>query len=122
SIAVPGFNGFVGEFLILVGSFPSQPTLVAFATVGVVLAAGYILWMVKRVFYGESRNPKNEGLVDLDLREAAVILPLGALAVVTGVARPQCTKRIEPTVEALVQQVQQKTRPVEAATLEEGRK
>jgi NADH-quinone oxidoreductase subunit M len=122
SIAVPGFNGFVGEFLILVGSFPSQPTMVAFATLGVVIASGYILWMVKRVFYGEVRNPKNEGLFDLSPREAAIILPLVALTLVMGVASPLFTKRIEPTVEALVRQVQEKTRPGGVATLEEGRR
>ncbi len=71
SIAVPGFNGFVGEFLILLGSWPFSPVLVVLASLGVVLAAGYVLWMVKRVFYGELSNPKNQGLKDLSLREAA---------------------------------------------------
>jgi len=121
SIAVPGFNGFVGEFLILVGSWPFSPTLVVVASLGVILAAGYVLWMVKRVFYGEVTNPKNRGLADLSLREAAVLVPLVVLAVFMGVASPLFTKRIEPAAESLVRQVQQKTRPVAAATLEEVR-
>jgi NADH-quinone oxidoreductase subunit M len=102
SIAVPGFNGFVGEFLILMGSWPFDWRLVVVASLGVILASGYILWMVKRVFYGEVRNPKNEGLPDLSLREAAVLVPLVALAVFMGVASPYFTSRIEPAASALV--------------------
>jgi len=122
SIAVPGFNGFVGEFLILVGSWSFSPTLVALAALGVILAAGYLLWMVKRVFYGEVTHEKNRGLADLTLREATVLVPLVVLALVMGVASPLFTKRIEPSAEALVRQVQQRTRPVAAATLEEVRR
>jgi NADH-quinone oxidoreductase subunit M len=122
SLAMPGFNGFVGEFLILMGSWTFSPTMVAFAALGVILAAGYLLWMVKRVFYGEVANPKNEGLRDLSLREAAVLVPLVALVIFMGVASPLFTKRIEPSAEALVRQVQQQTRPVKAADLEEGRR
>jgi NADH-quinone oxidoreductase subunit M len=118
SIAVPGFNGFVGEFLILVGSWPWSPTLVVLASLGVILAAGYILWMVKRVFYGEVTNPKNEGLSDLSLREAAVVVPLVALALFMGVASPLFTRRIEPAADALVLQVRERTEPVAAVRLE----
>jgi NADH-quinone oxidoreductase subunit M len=116
SIAVPGFNGFVGEFLILVGSWPFSPGMVVVASLGVILAAGYILWMVKRVFYGEVTNPKNEKLPDLSLREAAVLVPLVALALFMGVASPLFTKRIEPAADALVLHVQQRTQPVATAS------
>jgi len=122
SIAVPGFNGFVGEFLILVGSWSFSPTLVALAALGVILAAGYLLWMVKRVFYGEVTHEKNRGLADLTLREATVLVPLVVLALFMGVASPLFTKRIEPSAEALIRHVQQKTRPVAAAALEEVRR
>ncbi|MFN8090720.1 MAG: NADH-quinone oxidoreductase subunit M [Vicinamibacteria bacterium] len=107
SIAVPGFNGFVGEFLILVGSWRFSPWLVAFASLGVILAAAYVLWMVKRVFYGEATNPKNEGLADLSPREAFVLVPLVALALFMGVASPLFTRRIEPAADALVRQVRE---------------
>jgi NADH-quinone oxidoreductase subunit M len=117
SIAVPGFNGFVGEFLILVGSWPWSPTLVVCASLGVILAAGYILWMVKRVFYGEVTNPRNERLPDLSLREATVLVPLVALALFMGVASPLFTRRIEPAADALVLRVRQQTEPVAAAGL-----
>ena len=117
SIAVPGFNGFVGEFLILVGSWRFSPWMVAFASLGVILAAGYVLWMVKRVFYGEVKNPKNEGLADLNLREAFVLVPLVLLALFMGVASPLFTRRIEPAADALVRQVRERTEGPRAAQL-----
>ena len=106
SAAVPGFNGFVGEFLILVGSWRFSPELVALASLGVILAAAYLLWMVQRVLYGEVLNPKNRALPDLSPREFLVLLPLVALAVVMGVASPYFTRTIEPSVAALVRQVE----------------
>jgi NADH-quinone oxidoreductase subunit M len=118
SIAVPGFNGFVGEFLILVGSWSTFPTLVVFASLGVILAAGYILWMFKRVFYGEVTNPKNENIPDLNRREAFILVPLVALALFMGVASPLFTKRIEPAADALVMQVRARTQPVATASVE----
>jgi NADH-quinone oxidoreductase subunit M len=105
SIAVPGFNGFVGEFLILIGSWRFSPALVVAATLGVILAAAYILWMVQRVFYGEVTNPANRGLPDLGPREAWVLAPLCALAIFMGVASPMFTRLMEPSVAALVKQV-----------------
>ena len=115
SIAVPGTNGFVGEFLILLGAWSFSPALVAVASLGVILAAAYVLWMVKRVFYGELSNPKNQGLPDLSRREAIVLLPLVVLAIVMGIASPLFTRRIEPAADALVRQVREATRPAPAA-------
>jgi NADH-quinone oxidoreductase subunit M len=109
SIAVPGFNGFIGEFLILIGSWaaPFMPgrTLVVLASVGIILAAAYILWMVQRVLYGEVTRPANAGLPDLTPREAVVLLPLVVLALFMGIASPMFTRTIEPAANALVQQV-----------------
>jgi NADH-quinone oxidoreductase subunit M len=116
SIAVPGFNGFVGEFLILVGSWGFDWRLVAVSSLGVILAAAYILWMVQRVLYGEVTNPKNAGLEDLSARELAVLVPLAALALFMGVASPMFTRTIEPSVEALVQQVRSHQQAPEART------
>jgi NADH-quinone oxidoreductase subunit M len=110
SIAVPGFNGFVGEFLILMGSWTFAPWLVVVSTLGVILSAGYILWMVKRVLYGEVANDKNRSLPDLSPREVAVLLPLVALSVIMGVASPYFTRRIEPAANHLIQQVKQRSR------------
>jgi NADH-quinone oxidoreductase subunit M len=116
SIAVPGFNGFVGEFLILLGSWTFRPWMVVVSCLGVILAAGYVLWMVKRVFYGEVENEKNRGLPDLSAREATVLVPLVALAIFMGIASPVFTRRIEPTVDALVHQVKARTQRVETAS------
>jgi len=104
SIAVPGFNGFIGEFLILVGSWRFDWRLTALASLGVILAAAYLLWMVQRVLYGEVTNPKNEGLKDLSWREALVLVPLVVLSLVMGVASPYFTRDIEPAIQSLVVQ------------------
>jgi NADH-quinone oxidoreductase subunit M len=106
SIAVPGFNGFVGEFLILMGSWPFDKAMVAVATLGVILSAAYILWMVKRVLYGEVTNEKNRALPDLSLREAAIIVPLCLLALFMGVASPLFTRKIEPSVDNLIRETE----------------
>ena len=110
SIAVPGFNGFVGEFLILVGSWKFDPRLVVVSSLGVILAAGYVLWMVKRVLYGEVTSDENRSLPDLSPREVAVLLPLVALSLFMGVASPVFTRRIEPAANNLIQQVKQRSR------------
>jgi NADH-quinone oxidoreductase subunit M len=107
SIAVPGFNGFVGEFLILLGSWRFSPALVVLSSIGVVLAAAYVLWMIQRVFYGEVAQAKNAALADLSAREAGVLLPLVALALFMGVASPLFTRLIEPSADALVRTVRE---------------
>jgi NADH-quinone oxidoreductase subunit M len=127
SIAVPGFNGFVGEFLILIGSWgpsvftgPWSRWLVPLAALGVVLAAAYILWMVQRVLYGEVTNERNLGLPDLSGREAAILVPLVALALFMGIGSPYFTRQIEPSVDALVLRVQQRARTSEPALARVG--
>jgi NADH-quinone oxidoreductase subunit M len=110
SMAVPGFNGFVGEFLILIGSWPALPVLTAVAVAGVVLAAAYLLWMIQRVFHGEVTNRKNEKLKDLTPLEAVVLVPLVVMAIVMGIASPMFTRTIEPTVAKLVHDVGERQR------------
>jgi len=105
SLAVPGFNGFVGEFLILLGTWGFRPWMSVVSVLGVVLASGYILWMVQRVLYGEITHEENRTLRDLSVREAVVLVPLCALALFMGVASPLFTRTIEPTVAALVHDV-----------------
>src|ERR671928_1433248 len=85
SIGLPGLNGFVGEFLILLGAFRWSPTLAALAATGVVLSATYMLWMFQRVNYGPVTNEKNAGLRDLGPREWVVVAPIVAAAVLMGV-------------------------------------
>src|SRR5213079_696633 len=78
SIGLPGLNGFVGEFLILLGAFRTDPRLAAFAATGVILSATYMLWMFQRVNYGPVTNEKNARLDDLSAREQLVIVPIVA--------------------------------------------
>jgi NADH-quinone oxidoreductase subunit M len=88
SIAVPGTNGFVGEFLVLLGTFKSSLPMgfgIAAAT-AVVLGAAYMLWMVQRVFFGPLNHRENQHLTDFNLREVASALPLVALVLVMGLA------------------------------------
>src|ERR1700719_2637528 len=84
SIGLPGLNGFVGEFLILLGAFRWNPPLAAFAATGVILSATYMLWMFQRVNYGPVTNENNARLVDLRPREWLVIVPIVAVAVLMG--------------------------------------
>jgi NADH-quinone oxidoreductase subunit M len=99
SIGLPGLNGFVGEFLILLGAFRWDPRIAAFAATGVILSAAYMLWMFQRVNYGTVTNEKNSTLPDLQPREWAVIVPIIALAVLMGVLPNLFLRPIGPSVD-----------------------
>jgi NADH-quinone oxidoreductase subunit M len=109
SVALPGMNGFVGEFLILLGSyngfFEHARTYTAIAASGVILSAVYMLWMFQRVNYGPITNEKNRGMRDLSLREWLVIGPVCAMAVVMGVMPGVFLKPMEPAVRRTIQYV-----------------
>jgi len=102
SIGLPGLNGFVGEFLILLGAFRWDPRLAAFAATGVILSATYMLWMFQRVNYGPVTNEKNATLSDLQPREWVVIVPVIAVAVLMGVLPNLFLRPIEPSVERML--------------------
>jgi NADH-quinone oxidoreductase subunit M len=90
SIALPLLNGFVGEFLILVGTFTSKQLpyaipFASFASLGMILSAVYMLWMYQRVIYGEVTNPENKKLKDINLREKLALAPLIALIFIMGI-------------------------------------
>ena len=106
SIGLPGLNGFVGEFLILLGAFRWDPRFVIAAGLGVILSAVYMLWMLQRVFYGEVRNEENEKLPDLLPREWASVIPLCALALIMGIFPTLFLRPMEASVQALVQRAQ----------------
>ena len=105
SIALPGLNGFVGEFLILVGSFLWKPKLTAFAATGVILSAVYMLWMFQRVNYGEVTNEKNRRLPDLTPREWALMVPTIAIAILMGVFPNAFLRPMEPSVRRTIERV-----------------
>jgi NADH-quinone oxidoreductase subunit M len=105
SIGLPGLNGFVGEFLILVGAFRWDPRFAAVAATGIVLSAVYMLWMFQRVNYGAVDNEKNAALPDLRPREWLVLVPVAAVAIVMGVLPNLFLRPIEPSAARVVRQV-----------------
>ena len=106
SLGLPGLNGFVGEFLILVGAFTVNKWLAALATTGIIFAAVYLLWMYQRVAFGEIRHEANRRLADLTPREWAVLVPVLVLIVWIGVYPKAFTAKTEASVQALIAQVQ----------------
>lgn len=116
SVGLPFLNGFVGEFLILLGSWVSpaiQPLRLAagsitpmriltmLAATGVIWAAVYMLWMLQRVVFGKITNPKNAGLKDLNAREIGILIPLLILMLVMGVYPGPFLNRSKASVEAV---------------------
>jgi NADH-quinone oxidoreductase subunit M len=106
SIGLPGTNGFVGEFLILMGAFQSELRWFAvFATTGVIFAAVYMLWMFQRVMFGENTNPENQNLPDLSGREIVLMAPLLVFVFWIGIYPNVFFERMNPAVEQVIAQV-----------------
>ena len=108
SIGLPGLNGFVGEFLILVGAFQVHRPAAILATTGIIFAAVYLLWMYQRVIFGEVTHEENRRIPDLSLREWVILVPVLALIVWIGVYPVAFTSKTEASVQALITQVQTK--------------
>jgi NADH-quinone oxidoreductase subunit M len=109
SVGLPMLNGFVGEFLILLGAFQATPGFATAATFGVVLAAVYLLWMFRRVFFGPVDNPENRGLIDLDLREKAVMAAMIVPMFWIGIYPDTFLRRLHPPVLDLLHVMESKT-------------
>jgi NADH-quinone oxidoreductase subunit M len=105
SIGLPGLNGFVGEFLILLGSFTVTPRWTAFAVTGVILGAVYMLWMYRRVIFGPLTNPENQKLQDLNGREIIILAPIIALIVLMGVYPQPFLSRMSASVDLTLKRV-----------------
>ncbi len=103
SIGLPLTNGFVGEFLILLGTWKANPTYAILAATGVVLAACYMLWMYQRVIFGKISNPENEKLNDMSLREMVIMAPLVILIFLIGIYPKPFLDRIEPAVNQIIE-------------------
>jgi NADH-quinone oxidoreductase subunit M len=106
SIGLPGLNGFVGEFLILLGTFGMNPMRAAVAAVGVILSAVYMLWMYQRVIWGEIKNERNAGLPDLAGRERAMLIPLLIVILWMGIYSNHFLRPMDASVAKLVNQAQ----------------
>ena len=105
SIGLPATNGFVGEFLVLLGVFRSYPMAALIAATGVIIAAMYLLPALQRVIYDPLDKPANEKLSDLSLREITVLVPLIACIVWIGVYPQPILRRIEPASRQFIQTV-----------------
>jgi NADH-quinone oxidoreductase subunit M len=108
SIGLPGLNGFVGEFLILLGTFKANTTYAVLAATGVILSAVYMLWMFQRVMFGEITKEENRKLKDLSLREIIVLIPIILFIIQIGVYPKPYLSKMEPTVKNLITHVYNK--------------
>jgi NADH-quinone oxidoreductase subunit M len=115
SLGLPGLNGFVGEFLILLGAFRVDRVAAVLATTGIIFAAVYLLWMYQRVIFGVITKEANRRLADLSPREWAILLPILAVIVWIGVYPASFTGMTEASVQALITQVQAKATASAAA-------
>ena len=120
SAGLPGLNGFVGEFLTLLGAFESpflnNHIYTIFAASGVIFAAVYLLWMFQRVMFGENANPKNHHLKDINKREWALLVPIVIFIVWIGVYPSTFMKYSENSSKALVNKLYEEkfgTKPFE---------
>lgn len=107
SIGLPFTNGFVGEFLILLGVFKANITYAVFAATGVIFAACYMLWMYQRVVFGKVTNEKNSKLIDLSWREKIILIPLVVLIFWIGLYPKPLLDRIEPAVKDSLTRISQ---------------
>src|SRR3989449_706195 len=105
SIALPGTNGFVGEFLVLIGAFRTYPLATALATSGVIVAAAYLLTALQRVIYNPLTQHENEKLTDLTPREIVVLVPLLVCILWVGIYPKPILRRMEPSARALIEQL-----------------
>lgn len=102
SLALPGLNGFVGEFPILVGTFASYRTAAVLAAFGAVLAAVYLLWAYQRIFHGPLETDENRNTTDMTRREIGIMAPLVALIVAIGLYPTPLFDLVEPSVERVL--------------------
>ena len=114
SIGVPGTNGFIGEFLVLIGAFRTQPVFTVIAATAVIFAAAYLLWALQRIIYNPLTKPENERLLDLNWREIGLLVPFIFAIVWLGVYPAPVLRKTEAAAAHLVEQVQAAslTRPV----------
>ncbi len=118
SLALPGLNGFTGEFPILLGTFAAVPLAGIAATLGVILAAIYLLWAYQRMFHGPVEG-RAVGLTDLTPREIGVVAPIVVLMVAIGLYPGPLYDRVNPTVEVLVEEVVAVAEGADVATVDQ---
>ena len=122
SIGLPGTNGFVGEFLVLLGSFRTAPILSMIAATGVIFAAAYLLWAIQRILFNPLDKPANAHLTDLNWRELGLLAPLVVAIIVLGVYPQPVLRRMEGAAQRFVQTVQMRAATGTAAADVQGRR
>ncbi|MFQ5580126.1 MAG: NADH-quinone oxidoreductase subunit M [Nitrospiria bacterium] len=105
SMGLPGLNGFVGEFLILVGAFEANKIYAGIAVVGIILGAAYMLWLFQRMMFGKLDKPENQKLLDMNRREVAYMVPLVVFMFWIGLYPKPFIQMMEPSVEKIVQRL-----------------
>jgi NADH-quinone oxidoreductase subunit M len=114
SIGLPGLNGFVGEFLILVGMFKTSVTYATFAVLGIVLGAAYMLWLYQRTMFGTPDTPENQNMPDMNYREIGYMLPLVILMFWIGLYPRPYLNLMQPTVNHYVARMQERQQAAQA--------
>lgn len=107
SVGLPGLNGFIGEFLILAGSYPTFPVFTILGTTGVILAAIYLLWLVQKVFFGPLVHEENKTLPDIRWNELVAVVPLVIFMVWIGIHPETFLEKTRPSVKALLAVVEE---------------
>lgn len=108
SIGLPGLNGFVGEFLILVGMFKTSVTYTTFAVIGIILGAAYMLWLYQRIMFGTPDTPESQHMRDMTYREIGYVLPLVILMFWIGLYPKPYLNLMQPTVHHYVSKMQER--------------
>ncbi|HTO83369.1 MAG TPA: NADH-quinone oxidoreductase subunit M, partial [Methylomirabilota bacterium] len=116
SVGLPGTSGFIGEFLVMAGTFQVNTWVAALITTGIILGAAYMLWLYRRVIFGELTKDSLKNILDLDRREVAVFAPLVALVFWMGIYPSSFFGVMQPAVDKLIHQYQAS----QAAALEDG--
>src|SRR5688500_4315432 len=122
SIGLPGTNGFIGEFLVLLGSFRTAPILSMIAATGVIFAAAYLLWAIQRILFNPLDKPANAHLTDLNWRELGLLAPLVVAIILLGVYPQPVLRRMEGAAQRFVQTVQMRAATGTAAADVQGRR
>ena len=121
SIGLPGTNGFIGEFLVLIGSFKTVPIYTVIATTAVIFAAAYLLWAIQRILFNPLDKPENEHVADLNRRELLTMVPLVAAIIWLGVYPAPVLRRMQVSAERFVNVVQGRVSTPIASARESGR-
>jgi NADH-quinone oxidoreductase subunit M len=118
SIGLPGTNGFVGEFLVLIGSFKTVPIFTVIATTAVIFAAAYLLWAIQRILFNALDKTENEHVADLNPRELTIMIPLVAAIIWLGIYPAPVLRRMQTSAERFVSTVQGRSTPPVASARE----